>query len=67
MYLLLTCAVWEHTYYTDYRNVKADYLKKWRELVDLEFVSQNLEVFTESCHGFIDPCNDNSELCDYVD
>lgn len=64
---LLTCDVWEHAYYIDYRNARADYLKKWWELVNWDFVSQNLEAFTESRHGFIDPCNDNSELCDYVD
>lgn len=64
---LLTCDVWEHAYYIDYRNARADYLKKWWELVNWDFVSQNLEAFTESRHGFIDPCNDNSELCDYID
>jgi Fe-Mn family superoxide dismutase len=52
---LLTCDVWEHAYYIDYRNARADYLEKWWGLI------------TESGHGFIDPCNDNSELCDYVD
>jgi Fe-Mn family superoxide dismutase len=64
---LLTCDVWEHAYYIDYRNARADYLEKWWELINWDFVSQNLEAYTESHHGFIDPCNDNSELCDYVD
>ncbi len=64
---LLTCDVWEHAYYIDYRNARADYLEKWWELINWDFVSQNLEAYTESRHGFIDPCNDNSELCDYVD
>jgi len=64
---LMTCDVWEHAYYIDYRNARADYLEKWWELVNWNFVSQNLEAFTESRHGFIDPCIDDSELCDYVD
>ena len=64
---LLTCDVWEHAYYIDYRNARADYLEKWWGLINWDFVSQNLEAYTESGHGFIDPCNDNSEICDYVD
>jgi len=64
---LLTCDVWEHAYYIDYRNARADYLEKWWELINWDFVSQNLEAYTELGHGFIDPCNDNSELCDYID
>ena len=64
---LLTCDVWEHAYYIDYRNARVDYLNKWWELINWDFVSQNLEAFSEVRHGFIEPCNDNSELCDYVD
>lgn len=64
---LLTCDVWEHAYYIDYRNARADYLEKWWGLIDWDFVSQNLEEFTEKRHVFVEPCNDNSELCDYVD
>ncbi|MCK5839338.1 MAG: superoxide dismutase [Fe], partial [Bacteroidales bacterium] len=29
---LLTCDVWEHAYYIDYRNARAEYLEKWWEL-----------------------------------
>ena len=64
---LLTCDVWEHAYYIDYRNARPAYLEKWWELINWDFVSQNLEFFSESRHGFIDPCNENSDLCDYID
>lgn len=64
---LMTCDVWEHAYYIDYRNARPAYLEKWWGLVNWDFVSKNLEFFTESRHGFIDPCNENSDLCDYVD
>jgi Fe-Mn family superoxide dismutase len=40
---LLTCDVWEHAYYIDYRNLRADYLNKWWGLVNWDFVSKNLE------------------------
>ncbi len=45
---LLTCDVWEHAYYIDYRNARADYLHKWWELINWEFVSQNLALFAKS-------------------
>lgn len=38
---LLTCDVWEHAYYIDYRNVRPDYLKAFWALVNWEFVSAN--------------------------
>ena len=39
---LLTCDVWEHAYYIDYRNVRPDYLTHWWSLVNWDFVSKNL-------------------------
>lgn len=44
---LMTCDVWEHAYYIDYRNARADYLEKWWGLVNWDFVSQNLEAYTQ--------------------
>ena len=36
---LLTCDVWEHAYYIDYRNARADYLQGFWELVNWDFVN----------------------------
>ena len=39
---LLTCDVWEHAYYIDYRNARAKYVQAFWELVNWEFVARNL-------------------------
>jgi Fe-Mn family superoxide dismutase len=43
MRCLLTCDVWEHAYYLDYQNRRADYVNAWLDkLVNWEFAGQNL-------------------------
>lgn len=39
---VLTCDVWEHAYYIDYRNVRPDYMNGFWALVNWDFVAQNL-------------------------
>jgi superoxide dismutase, Fe-Mn family len=38
---LLTCDVWEHAYYIDYRNARPTYLEHYFELINWDFVSKN--------------------------
>ncbi|MBA2652388.1 MAG: superoxide dismutase [Fe] [Tatlockia sp.] len=39
---MMTCDVWEHAYYIDYRNARPEYLKAFWSLVNWDFVAANL-------------------------
>jgi Fe-Mn family superoxide dismutase len=40
---VLTCDVWEHAYYIDYRNARPSYLEAFWKVVSWDFVGQNLQ------------------------
>jgi Fe-Mn family superoxide dismutase len=40
---LLTCDVWEHAYYIDYRNERPKYVEKFWDLVNWEFVDEQFK------------------------
>ena len=39
---ILTCDVWEHAYYVDYRNARPKYLEAFWKLVNWDFANSNL-------------------------
>lgn len=38
---LLTCDVWEHAYYIDYRNLRASYVENFWKIANWDFAAQN--------------------------
>ncbi|KAJ3196943.1 hypothetical protein HK101_006992 [Irineochytrium annulatum] len=40
---VLTCDVWEHAYYIDYRNARPKYVENWWGLVNWQFAEKNIK------------------------
>ena len=40
---LLTCDVWEHAYYIDYRNRRPDYIKAFWEIIDWDIIGNRYQ------------------------
>jgi len=40
---IITCDVWEHAYYIDYRNERPKYVEAFWSLVNWEFANSNLK------------------------
>lgn len=62
---LLTCDVWEHAYYIDYRNARPEYLSKWWGIVNWNFVSINLAEAVADESAYINSLNYDTEA--YLD
>jgi len=41
---LLTCDVWEHAYYIDYRNARARYIDAFWQMINWDFVQNNFDA-----------------------
>ena len=37
---IITCDVWEHAYYIDYRNKRPDYIKSYWEILDWDIAGK---------------------------
>jgi len=58
---LLTCDVWEHAYYLDYKNARAKYLEQWWILINWDFASENFKSCVKHQREFYNPRKRYSE------
>jgi Fe-Mn family superoxide dismutase len=48
---LLTCDLWEHAYYIDYRNARAEYVTAFWKVLNWDFLETNIRQFQQSRHA----------------
>jgi superoxide dismutase, Fe-Mn family len=65
---LMVCDVWEHAYYLDYQNVRAEYLANFWKLLNWEFISFNFANYKQHTQEYFSHvCKDNTPYCEYLD
>ncbi|MDT3766934.1 superoxide dismutase [Gleimia hominis] len=52
---LLMLDMWEHAFYLDYQNVKADYVKAFWNIIDWEFIAKRFEKARTDYTGLVTP------------
>jgi Fe-Mn family superoxide dismutase len=50
---VLQLDMWEHAFYLDYFNVKADYVKAWWNIVNWENAAQRLQAARQNTSGLL--------------
>ena len=48
---LITCDVWEHAYYIDYRNKRPDYIKSFWEILDWDLIAKGTDIISIILNG----------------
>lgn len=54
---IVTLDVWEHAYYLDYQNVRADYVKAWWNIVNWQDATERFERARSQTAGLIVPAS----------
>lgn len=65
---LLTCDVWEHAYYIDYRNLRPKYLEEFWNHINWDFATKTFDKTDNDTFIGIEPCNDiHDPFCQVLD
>ncbi len=64
---LLTVDVWEHAYYIDYQNKRADYLEHFWQIINWDFVSESFSYGIKNKKELNEPKFEESHLSEYID